>query len=57
MVSPYHTSLYVDDMLVVGKYKIKIAALKMEFSKSFAMRDLGAVTKVLGMKSIQDRSK
>ncbi|WVY90442.1 hypothetical protein V8G54_035956 [Vigna mungo] len=47
--------LYVDDMLIVGKDKIKIAALKKALSKSFAMKDLGAVKKILGMKISRDR--
>nr|KYP31853.1 Retrovirus-related Pol polyprotein from transposon TNT 1-94 [Cajanus cajan] len=49
--------LYVDDMLIVGKDKTKIAALKKALSKSFAMKDLGSVKKILGMKIIRDRSK
>lgn len=49
--------LYVDDMLIVGKDKTKIAALKKALSKSFAMKDLGAVKKILGMKIIRDRPK
>ncbi|WVZ00881.1 hypothetical protein V8G54_026950 [Vigna mungo] len=49
--------LYVDDMLIVGKDKIKIAALKKALSKSFAMKDLGAVKKILGMKISRDRSR
>lgn len=49
--------LYVDDMLIVGKDKIKIAALKKALSKSFAMKDLGAVKRILGMKITRDRSK
>lgn len=49
--------LYVDDMLIVGKDKAKIAALKKALSKSFAMKDLGAVKKILGMKIIRDRLK
>ncbi|WVZ01079.1 hypothetical protein V8G54_027148 [Vigna mungo] len=49
--------LYVDDMLIVGKEKIKIAALEKALSKSFAMKDLGAVKKILGMKISRDRSR
>ena len=33
--------LYVDDMLIVGKNKSRIAVLKKELSNSFAMKDLG----------------
>ncbi|WVZ24581.1 hypothetical protein V8G54_003125 [Vigna mungo] len=49
--------LYVDDMLIVGKNKIKITALKNALSKSFAMKDLGAVKKILGMKISRDCSR
>jgi len=49
--------LYVDDMLIVGKDKAKISALKKALGKSFAMKDLGAVKKILGMKIVRDRSK
>ena len=49
--------LYVDDMLIVGKDKTKIAALKKALSNSFAMKDLGAVKKILGMKITRDRSR
>jgi len=49
--------LYVDDMLIVGKDKAKIATLKKALSKSFAMKDLGGVKKILGMKIVRDRSK
>jgi len=44
--------LYVDDMLIVGKDKTKIVALKKALSKSFAMKDLGAVKRILGMKIV-----
>lgn len=36
--------LYVDDMVVVGKDKTKIIAIKKALSKSFIMKDLGAIT-------------
>ena len=49
--------LYVDDMLIVGKEKAKMDALKKVLRKSFAMNDLGAVKKILGMNIITDRSK
>ncbi|WVZ01025.1 hypothetical protein V8G54_027094 [Vigna mungo] len=49
--------LYVDDMLIVGKNKIKITALKNALSKSFAMKDLGAMKKILGMKISRDCSR
>lgn len=49
-------SLYVDDMLVVGKDISKIDRLKKELSKSFDMKDLGAAQHILGMKISRDRS-
>jgi ATP-binding cassette subfamily B (MDR/TAP) protein 1 len=49
--------LYVDDMLIVGRDKTKIDALKKALSKSFAMKDLGAVKNILGMKIVRDRSR
>ncbi|CAA0837820.1 cysteine-rich RLK (RECEPTOR-like protein kinase) 8 [Striga hermonthica] len=47
--------LYVDDMLVIGHDTSKIAQLKKELSKSFAMKDLGAAKNILGMKISRDR--
>ena len=44
-------------MLIVGKEKAKMDALKKVLRKSFAMNDLGAVKKILGMNIITDRSK
>ena len=41
--------LYVDDILIVGKDASKIDNLKREFSKSFAMKDLGSTKQILGM--------
>ena len=49
--------LYVDDMLIVGHDHKKIAALKNDLSKSFAMKDLGPARQILGMKITRDRSK
>jgi ATP-binding cassette subfamily B (MDR/TAP) protein 1 len=48
--------LYVGDMLIVGNGTKRIALLKTTLSKSFAIKDLGLVKKILGMK-ISDRSK
>lgn len=39
--------LYVDDMLIVRKDKTKIIALKKALSKSSAMKELGAVKKII----------
>lgn len=50
-------SLYVDDMLIVGKDRTKIVDLKKALSKSFAMKDLDAVKKILGMNIIRDHPK
>ncbi|KAI4299912.1 hypothetical protein L6164_033332 [Bauhinia variegata] len=47
--------LYVDDMLIIGHDTKEIGDLKKELSKSFAMKDLGATKKILGMKIICDR--
>ena len=47
--------LYVDDMLIVGHDEIKIARLKKELSKSFAMKDLGPAKQILGMRITRDR--
>jgi len=44
-------------MLIVGKNKMKIDALKKALRKSFAMKDLGLVKKILGMKITRDRSR
>ena len=49
--------LYVDDMLVVGQDSSKIKELKLELSKSFAMKDLGPTKQILGMKIVRDREK
>lgn len=49
--------LYVDDILIVGQDRIKIAALKKDLSKSFAMKDLGPAKQILGMRITRDRSK
>jgi len=49
--------LYVDDMLIIGQSKTKIAGLENASSKSFVMKDLGPAKQILGMKVIRDRSK
>jgi transposase InsO family protein len=49
--------LYVDDMLVVGQNAKKIASLKKELSKVFAMKDLGPAKQMLGMHIVRDRTK
>ena len=49
--------LYVDDMLIVGHDRTKIAALKKNLNKCFAMKDLGPAKQILGMKITRDRSR
>lgn len=46
--------LYVSNMLSVGHDTSKIAKLKKELSKSFAMKNLGPVKQILGMRVIHD---
>ena len=48
--------LYVDDMLVAAKSKIKVQKLKDLLSGEFEMKDLGAARKILGMEILRDRS-
>ncbi|GJT71001.1 putative RNA-directed DNA polymerase [Tanacetum coccineum] len=47
--------LYVDDMLIVGKNIGRIAQLKADLSKSFAMKDLGLAKQILGIQIFRDR--
>ena len=47
--------LYVDDMLIVGACKKKINELKLELSKKFAMKDLGAIKQILDTSITRDR--
>ena len=47
--------LYVYDILIIGHDSNKIDTLKRELSKSFAMKDLGLVNQILGMKISRDR--
>lgn len=46
--------LYVDDMLVAGSDMQEIQNLKLELSKHFAMKDLGAAKQILGMRIRRD---
>ncbi|KAJ9560716.1 hypothetical protein OSB04_005876 [Centaurea solstitialis] len=48
--------LYVDDMLIVGKNSERITQLKLELSKSFAMKDLGPAKQILGIQITRDRA-
>jgi hypothetical protein len=47
--------LYVDDKLVVGSNMQDINFLKNKLTNSFAMKDLGATKKILGMRITRDR--
>ena len=47
--------LYVDDMLVAGSNMQDINVLKRKLANSFAMKDLGATNKILGMRIKRDR--
>nr|GFB60908.1 retrovirus-related Pol polyprotein from transposon TNT 1-94 [Tanacetum cinerariifolium] len=47
--------LYVDDMLIVGKNIGRIAQLKRDLSKSFAMKDLGPAIQIFGIRIFSDR--
>lgn len=48
--------LYVDDILIAGKSKAKIHALKNDLSSEFEMKDMGDVKRVLGIDIIGDRN-
>ena len=48
--------LYVDDMLIAGSSIEEINDLKKQFSKQFAMKDLGVVEQILGMRIIRDKA-
>lgn len=48
--------LYVDDMLVTGSNMRHINELKNKLANSFAMKDLGAEKKILGMRITRDRT-
>jgi hypothetical protein len=47
--------LYVDDMLVAGSNMHDINVLKNKLANSFAMKDLGAAKKILGMRITRDK--
>jgi hypothetical protein len=47
--------LYVDDMLVAGSNMQDINVLKKKLANSFAMKDLGAAKKIIGMRITRDR--
>nr|KYP55890.1 Retrovirus-related Pol polyprotein from transposon TNT 1-94 [Cajanus cajan] len=47
--------LYVDVMLIIGKNVSRIDRLKKQLSESFAMKDLRAAKKILGISITCDR--
>lgn len=47
--------LYVDDILIVGSSMQDIVELKENLAHTFAMKDLGAVKKIFGMRIHRDR--
>lgn len=49
--------LYVDDMLVAGTNKRIVNELKQKLASKFAMKDLGAAKKILGMTITRDKKK
>uniref|UniRef100_A0A803M5H2 Reverse transcriptase Ty1/copia-type domain-containing protein n=1 Tax=Chenopodium quinoa TaxID=63459 RepID=A0A803M5H2_CHEQI len=48
--------LYVDDMLIASKSKVKIDRLKTQLGEEFETKDLGAANKILGMEIRRERS-
>lgn len=53
--SPIILVLYVDDMLLAGKNKTSLDALKQKLNSVFAMKDLGDAEHILGMRIKRDR--
>ena len=49
--------LYVDDMLIAGKSRYEIDALKMGLHKTFGMKDFGDTNYILWMRIIWDINK
>ena len=48
--------LYMDDMLIARSSIEEINNLKKQLSKQFAMKDLGVVKQILGMRIIRDKT-
>ena len=48
--------LYVDDILIVGRNVSRIDSLKKQLSKFFAMKDLGLVKRIIGIRIERDRA-
>ena len=53
--SPIMLVLYMDDMLVAGKKKSTLNALKQQLNSAFSMKDLGEAEHILGMRIKWDR--
>ncbi|MCO5609401.1 hypothetical protein L7F22_063627 [Adiantum nelumboides] len=49
--------LYVDDMLITGKDKHNVDALKSKLSENFSMKDFGNASHILGMRINHNRSR
>ena len=47
--------IHVDDQVIVGPNSIVIKAFKQELSGKFKMKDLGALTHILGVEVKRDR--
>ena len=48
--------LLLYDMLIAGSNMQDMNVLKIKLAKSFAMKDLGAVKQILGMRIIRDKT-
>ena len=48
--------LYVDDILIIGRNVSRIDNLKKQLSKFFAMKDLGPVKRIFGIRIERDRA-
>lgn len=49
--------LYVDDILIASNFKLEINKVKGELNREFEMKDLGAISKILGMEIKRNRRK
>ena len=47
--------LYIDDMLIAAKSRVKFTTLKKFLSSEFDMKDLGAAKKILDMEITRDK--
>ena len=47
--------IYVDDMLLVGKSKQDVTCVKNILKREFDMKDMGKVSKILGIEILRDR--